>query len=337
MKITMKDIAEEAKVSIATVSHVLNNKPGRVSDAMREKIKKIAREKKYVTNHTARQLATNKSNTIGIIVPDLENYFFASMVSRLQAKMRERGYFVLVVTSNDEISNDLEGIRLLVSRGIDLLAISVSNAAQNHPEEYLSMLEDLSVPAIMIDRIIKEFKGSKIRFDDFSGMNKLTEYIIDNHHRKIAFLNGDMNMARTAGRIQGFLASMEAHGCAVDQKKDIYDGDYSFESGYALFDAIYDQHIYTAIIAANDMMAYGLMNRAIERGLTLPDDISISGYDNVIFSEMLNPSLTTVNQDMNSLMDEVLRIIDLSLKDPHYSENIVIDTQLIIRNSVGTI
>ncbi|MBO1265108.1 LacI family DNA-binding transcriptional regulator [Proteiniclasticum sp. SCR006] len=336
MKITMKDIAEEAKVSIATVSHVLNNKPGRVSDAMREKIKKIAREKKYVTNHTARQLATNKSNTIGIIVPDLENYFFASMVSRLQAKMRERGYFVLVVTSNDEIRNDLEGIRLLVSRGIDLLAISVSNAAQNHPEEYLSMLEDLSVPAIMIDRIIKEFKGSKIRFDDFSGMNKLTEYVIDNHHRKIAFLNGDMNMARTAGRIQGFLASMEAHGCAVDQK-DIYDGDYSFESGYALFDAIYDQHTYTAIIAANDMMAYGLMNRAIERGLTLPDDISISGYDNVIFSEMLNPSLTTVNQDMNSLMDEVLRVIDLSLKDPHYSENIIIDTQLIKRNSVGSI
>lgn len=336
MKITMKDIAEEAKVSIATVSHVLNNKPGRVSDAMREKIKKIAREKKYVANHTARQLATNKSNTIGIVVPDLENYFFASMVSRLQAKMRERGYFVLVVTSNDEISNDLEGIRLLVSRGIDLLAISVSNAAQNHPEEYLSMLEDLSVPTIMIDRIIKEFKGSKIRFDDFSGMNKLTEYVIDNHHRKIAFLNGDMNMARTAGRIQGFLASMEAHGCAVDQK-DIYDGDYSFESGYALFDAIYDQHIYTAIIAANDMMAYGLMNRAIERGLTLPDDISISGYDNVIFSEMLNPSLTTVNQDMNSLMDEVLRVMDLSLKDPHYSENIVIDTQLVIRNSVGTI
>ena len=336
MKITMKDIAEEAKVSIATVSHVLNNKPGRVSDAMREKIKKIAKEKKYVTNHTARQLATNKSNTIGILVPDLENYFFASMVSRLQTKMRERGYFVLVVTSDDEVRNDLEGIRLLVSRGIDLLAISVSNAAQNHKEDYLSMLEDLSVPTVMIDRIIKEFKGSKIRFDDFSGMNKLTEYVIDNHHRRIAFLNGDMNMARTAGRVQGFLAAMEEHGCAVDQK-DLYDGDYSFQSGYDLFDAIYDQHIYTAIIAANDMMAYGLMNRAIERGLTLPEDISISGYDNVIFSEMLNPSLTTVNQDMNSLMDEVLRVMDLSLKDPHYSENIVIDTQLVIRNSVDTI
>lgn len=333
MKITMKDIAEEAKVSIATVSHVLNDKPGRVSDAMRKKIIAIANEKKYVPNYTAKQLATNRSNAIGIIVPDLENYFFASLVSRLQSEMRKRGYFLLVVTSDDETKNDLEGMKLLVSRGIDLLVLAVSNEAHHSSKEYLAAIKDMPVPVIMIDRIIDEYAGPKIRFNDFSGMNKLTDYVILNHHKKIAFLNGDMNMARTAGRIKGFLSSMDDHGLHVDQK-DIYDGDYSFDSGYDLFDEIYDQGIYTTIIAANDMMAYGLMKRALERGLSLPDDLSITGYDDVQFSEMLNPTLTTVNQDMSKLVHETLRITDILLKDKSYAENIVIDTQLIIRNSV---
>ena len=336
MKVTLKDIALEANVSITTVSHVINNKPGRVSDAMREKIMSIAKEKKYVPNYTAKQLVTRKSNAIGIIVPDLENYFFASMVSRFQSAMRDQGYFVLVVTSDDDVENDINGIELLVSRGVELLLVAVSNNAHNHVDTYLSEFKSLSIPTIMLDRIIDQYEGPKIRFNDLDGMTALTNYVVSQNHTNIAFVTGDQNKFRTASRAQGFLQSMTSHNLVVHES-DIYDGNYSYESGYELFDKIYDQMKYTAIIAANDMMAYGLMKRAFEKGLNIPEDISITGYDNVKFSEMLNPTLTTVHQNMDLMISESLRLIKILLKDKSYNENVILDTQLIHRNSVKRI
>ncbi|NLC42506.1 MAG: LacI family transcriptional regulator [Erysipelothrix sp.] len=336
MKITMKDIAKQANVSIATVSLVLNHKPGRVSDEMREKILRLAKEMNYVPNQMAKQLVTQKSNAIGIIVPDLENYFFASLVSRLQNEMRKRNIFVLIVTSGDEIEEDIKGIDLLISRGVDLLILTVSNHAHNNTQRYLQKLQHLPVPAIMVDRIIEEYQGPKIQFNDFDGMIKLTNYVISQNHKKIAFINGDRKMARTAGRTQGFLSAMKDANLNVSQD-DIYDGNYSYESGYDFFDEIYDQNRYTSIIAANDMMAYGLMKRAFERELHIPEDISICGYDNVKFSEMLNPTLTTVNQNLDDLIKEILILIEKLLKDRHYTESIVLDTELMVRNSVKKI
>lgn len=333
MKTTLKDIAREAKVSITTVSLVLNHKPGRVSDEMREQILKIAQDLNYVPNHTAKQLVTKKSNAIGIVVPDLENYFFASLVSRLQSEMRSRNNFVLIATSGDEIEEDLKGIDLLVSRGIDLLIVAISNHAHNEAERYVEKLGKLPIPVIMVDRIIEEYLGPKIQYNDFDGMMKLTNYVLSQNHQKIAFINGDRNMARTAGRTQGFLSAMKAAKLTVSPG-DIFEGNYAYEDGYAFFDQIYDQHKYTSIIAANDMMAYGLMKRAFERHLEIPKDISICGYDNVIFSEMLNPTLTTVNQNMNGLIQEILRLIEILQENHLYTENVVLDTELIVRKSV---
>ncbi|CAM3633302.1 LacI family DNA-binding transcriptional regulator [Erysipelothrix urinaevulpis] len=333
MKVTMKDIAKEADVSITTVSLVLNHKPGRVSNEKRQEILDIAKAMNYVPNLSAKQLVTQKSNSIGIVVPDLENYFFATLVTNIQNSMRDKDIFVMIAATGDKVDQDLKGIELLVSRGVDLIVLAVSNEAANQPDRYLQKFSETNTPIIMVDRIIDEYDGTKIQYNDAIGMYKLTNHVLSKQHTKIAYIKGDRYMLRNAGRTEGFVRAMQDQGINVSNDQ-IYEGNFSYESGYELFDTIYNQHHYTAIIAANDMMAYGLLKRANERNIKIPDDISITGYDNVIFSEMLTPSLTTVNQNMVELNDELIRLIMIQLDNPHHTETIILNPELVIRNSV---
>ena len=166
MKVTIKDIAKKAGVSVSTVSLVLNDRPCRVAQQTRDTIKDIAKQYNYKVNQTARSLVTRKSNILGLIIPDIENLFFSALCKRMEEYLRELGYALMIVNSNDHAADDSMLIDLLVSRGVDGLGITVSNESYQD-ETIRKKLASLSIPYVMIDRmqaIAKLCSSSSWRF-----------------------------------------------------------------------------------------------------------------------------------------------------------------------------
>ena len=333
--VTLKDVAKKANVSVATVSNVLNNKKGRVSEETRAQIIKLANEMGYVTNLSARQLVTQKSNTIGIVVPSLSNYFFSSVVTRIQSALHEKNYILLMTISNDSVENDLKGIQYLISRGVEAIVMAASNHARKEEARYIEAFDKVGGPIIMVDRVLGNFEGPKIRFDDQNGMYDLTSYVINQGHRKIAFVDGDYSTVRIHGRLHGFKKAMEAHNVEVDESL-IFPGDYSFETGYKIAPDVLNSKP-SAVMLANDMMAYGFIKYLIETNQSHEFPVSITGYDDVVFSQMTHPTLTTVSQNIDAMVNEVLKMLERVLEGDVPNEDVIIPTQVIIRESVKKI
>ena len=294
----------------------------------------IAKELNYVPNHSARQLVNKQSNTIGLIVPDLENMFFSSFVKKFQEIFLKEDYFVLVANSNDNYKNDLKLINMLISKGVDALVIAPSIDASMNEDEYLKHLDGVFLPYIVIDRVFDNLKGNSVMFDNELGMYMATKSVINHNHKNIAFINGDT--IRTGGktRFEGFKRAMDEAGLALP-KQGVFKGSYTFESGYNLAkEIIEDPNNYTAVVASNDLNAYGFMKKANELGLRIPEDISIVGYDNLIFSSMLNVPLTSVHQNIDEFVKETTKLLGKVMKNDKSSGKVVLKPKLVERKSV---
>lgn len=334
VKVRLIDIAQLADVSVATVSLVLNNKPNRISKNKRAEIEKIAKELNYIPNLSARQLVNRQSNTIGLIVPDLENMFFSSYVKKFQKMCLKQDYFVLVADSNDNYRNDLDLIDLMISKGVDAIVVAPSIDAAANDKEYISHLKRLRIPYVVIDRVFNDSAINSVSFDNELGMYLATKLVIKNNHKKIAFINGDDINTDRKIRYNGFKKAVLEENLDINEA-DVFNGSYTFESGYKTFgDIIKKSSDYSAVVAANDLIAYGVMKKANELGIRIPEDISIVGYDNLIFSSMLNVPLTTVDQNINMFVKETGNLIKKIIKDKSYIETIVLQPKLLVRTSV---
>ncbi|MBU3137113.1 LacI family transcriptional regulator [Clostridium gasigenes] len=336
MKVKLKDIANEANISISAVSLVLNDKPCRISKERKELIKQIAKDRNYTPNINARSLVTNQTKTFGLIIPDIENFFFSRLTKSIEIYCRKFGYTLIIVNSNDEFKEDLNLIDLLLSRGIDGLFITISNSSYSHEEEVSSKLKLLTIPYIMVDRVFDRLSCNQVYFDNVKGAYLATKHLINQGHTKISCIINPINSKNTISRFEGYRKAMEYYGLKINEEY-IIQGDYRIQSGYDAGTVVINNNT-TAVFVSNDMMTLGLLKRLREENINIPENFSIVSYDNLLNEFMLDVEITSIDQKVSKLgitaCDLMLNLIQNKELKP---EKICLNPELIIKKSVKKI
>lgn len=336
MKVTIKDIAKEAGVSIGAVSLVLNGKKCRVSQETKDRIFEVAKRNNYVVNQAARSLVTKESKILGLIIPDIENLFFSKLAKELEILCRSFGYFLIVVNSDDKLESELNLIRLLESRNIDGLFIVVSNESYAQQEAMENTLSSLTIPFIMIDRTYSDFNCNKVYFDDRLGVSMAIHNLYENGHRKIACIAGGDDNTQKSTRLESYYDVMKELNCEVKDNY-VFQGDYRFESGYLAGKYFQDCDI-TGIFICNDMMSLGYMKYLDESNSKIPDKISIISYDNVFYPLISGIKITSIEQNVKELVQNAMEVLvsNIANKDNEKQE-ICLKPLLIKQDSVKKI
>ena len=288
MAVTLRDVARLAGVSPGAVSQVLNGKPHRISPETCEQIRQAAAQLRYVPNQNAVTLVTGQSQAMGVVIPDIRNLFFAELVSGVEAVALEAGWNIVITSSSDKSALALANFRTLAARDVGaILLVPASDADETLAMEYRQAIRDYGRPVVQVDRIIPDLGVSLTAIHQRRGAKLAMEHLLDLGHRRVACVLGPTNTC--APRLSGVQEACAQRGIAL-RERDLYPGAYTMESGYAVADAILEGD-YTAVFCFNDMMAYGFYKRCRERGISIPHDLSVMGFDGVLFPTIWrNPS-----------------------------------------------
>lgn len=335
MSITIKEIAQLAGVSKTTVSKVLNNKDESISQATREKIQKIVKENNYVQNKLAQSLVTKKTNTIGLLIPDIRNPFFTEISRGVEDKAHEEGYNIILCNTDEDSEKEYKGIVTLLGRMIDGIIFAASSDTNRKNVNY----SNITIPTVLIDKSVNinlgNLKGT-IKLDNFQGAYMATKYLLDNGHRKILNLCGPLNEI-TSDRLEGYKKALYEYG--IEYREDlVVEGKYKIEWGYNFIKNIVNKD-FSAIFCGNDLIAIGVIKGLEEMGLNVPNDVSVVGFDDIQIASLITPSLTTIRQpayDIGYKASEIL-IRDLENNDIKDLDTLVFKPELIVRSSTKNI
>ncbi|MBU3190368.1 LacI family transcriptional regulator [Clostridium bowmanii] len=328
--VTMKDIAEMAGVSKATVSMVMNKKDASISENTREKILRIAKEMSYIPNSIARSLSTKKSGSIGIILPDITNPFFSEMARAIEDEAERLEYNIIICNTDNDKDKEEKYIELLISKLIDGV-IFMSGGKSNAS---ITILKNNNVPFVLVDRYIEGYK------DDYGvfclnkqGVKNGIKYLYEKGNRKIVFVKGRENLEISKQRVEGYIEAMKDY--EIYDEKYIYEGDFNVDGGImATEKIIHSFKNLDAIFYSNDMMALGGMKILLRNGYKIPEDISVVGFDNIHISEVIEPELTTISQPIYIMGKKACSIlINLIKGELPPEKQLYFETKLIIRGT----
>ncbi|QSF46224.1 LacI family DNA-binding transcriptional regulator [Paenibacillus tianjinensis] len=297
MNPTIKDVAQKANVSIATVSRVLHNLGG-YSDKTKQKVDQTIKELKYQPNAIARGLINKRTQTIGVLFPDVSSAFSSDLLHGIDEFVHNHNYSVVVCNTDQDGKRTLKYLQLLREKQVDGILFS-SEALK---KEYYDLLEDMRIPVVLISSQTDFPNVPYVKINDFQAAYDAVDYLIIKGHRRIAMISGTRGdpIAGTP-RIEGYRKALEAHGIAFNSSYLTY-GDFMYESGSRAMKTILQKAPeVTAVFAASDEMAIGALSTAIQHGLNVPEDISIMGYDDLRLARMVNPPLTTVRQPLHDI------------------------------------
>ncbi|WP_171014900.1 LacI family DNA-binding transcriptional regulator [Culicoidibacter larvae] len=334
MGITIKDIAKQANVSVTTVSLVMNNKADHISEKTKQKIFQVVEEMDYKPSQVARSLVTSKSKTIALIVPDISNPFFSEIAKGISDVLYQEGYNLFLSTSYDNIEQELQSITSLAEYSIDGLIISTVNT---NDSQYEAVLSKLNIPLILLDRhsVLKRY--TSIGVADKDGGYQATQYLLDKGHKQIACITGNADIRNLQERLAGYREALEQHGVAFNEKL-VEHAELTIEGGYMATKNILEKQAVSAIFACNDLMALGVYQAALERGLKIPEHLSVVGFDDIPLSKYLNPKLTTMHQPIYQIGTAAANSILAAVIDGKTKpEDIVFDLHLVERDSVSTL
>lgn len=333
MGVTIKDIAKEAKVSIATVSRVINNKEDGVGKDTRENILKIMEKHNYVPSSLARGMVTKKTHIIGLILPDINNPFFPGIVRGAEDAASKYGYNIILCNTDDKEEKEIEHIQILKEKSVD--GVIYTSTLENKGEN-IELFKKYKIPLVSMDRNGPLDEVPFISTDGEIGMYKLVEYLIQNGHTQIAYISGKKGMYGEYKRLRGYKKALSKYNIPIVQELIKY-GDYKISGGIKCMEELLEENLkFTAVASENDLMAIGALEVLNNRGIRVPDEISVTGFDNIFLTKVTFPKITTVAQptyEMGySAVELLLKIIN---KEELPSKQIILNTNLIIRNSVA--
>lgn len=332
--VTIKEIAKKAKKTEAAVSMALNDKPG-VSDETRLRIKRIAEEMGYMPNIIARELSTQVSRTIGLMIPELENPFFAGFATHVNDYLQKNEYRMMVTLSSQSMETEHTKIADLISRRVDGIII-VPVTDQLGSVTYSELLEKSRIPFIFATSYYPAWKAPCVMCDLTMGERLGYDYLLKLGHRRILFIGTNPLSPSNSRRIKGAYEACEKFGLAPEQIVTINSIEYpDFNRAYIFTRELLRRgHDFTAITAINDIMALGVLKALHEAGVNVPGDISVMGYDNLIFSEISQIPLTTIEQDINKI---AVKSVDALLGRHIVEDELQIKPRLILRSSVSPV
>lgn len=304
-KVTLKEIAREVGLSPAAVSLVLNGRPCRISEESRRRIREVSRLRGYVPDQIARSLVTQRSSTVGLVVPNIESRLFSSLARNLELGCRRRGYALLITNSDDDPDNDAGLVRMLVQRGVDgLLLVASDDLAPS--DRLVSDLSSSPVPFVLVDRSIAGLACDQVRFDGERGGYLATRRLVEAGHRRVGcIVNARSHTGRE--RLDGYLRALSEAG--VEPRAEYVAGStYHFEDAYEASARLVASDA-TAFFASSDNIALGLLRRLFERGVRVPADVSVVGYDSTLADTLFDPELTSVEQNAAELAEAALGLL----------------------------
>lgn len=335
MAVTLKFLSEQCNLSVTSVSLILNGKEVRVADDKKQQVLKLAKEYNYMPNSLAVGLVTKKSKTVGLILPDITNSFFAEIARSLEQSFTEVGYSTILCNTNDKLNEENKYARLLYSKGVDALVVCPTIESMDKCE-YVSEFIDAGKCVVAFDRYSPDMDCSTVTCDNYGGSVTAVNYLIGCGHRRIGCIAGSPNSPSAQKRINGYRDALVSAGIDIDESL-IFFGDYQFNSGYSCGKQLLQKDI-TAVFVCNDLMAYGFYRAAKELGKKIPEDVSVMGFDDLFFSSMLDVPLSSVRQNTDALANTIFDLVSKALtKSKSPVKHIVLDTQISLRDSVKTI
>ncbi|MET3136306.1 LacI family transcriptional regulator [Undibacterium sp. GrIS 1.2] len=328
---TMKQVAEKARVSTTTVSHVINNTRV-VSEDARERVLSVIQELRYIPSAVARSLKNDKTQTLGMMIPNNSNPYFAEVIQGIEDESFRLGYNIILCNSYDDPKKQAAYTRVLMEKRIDGL-ILVSSGIDL---ELTQLLADEAIPKVLVDREVPGVAADFIEADHEQGGYLATKYLLDLGHRRIACVSGPKTLLPSGDRVSGYLRALKEAG--VDYNSDyLAHSDFTSQGGFSAFQQLLAlPNRPTAIFASNDLMAIGGLCAAQQAGMRIPDELSVVGYDDIALASFSTPPLTTIAQpkyEIGVLTARVLvnRILNAEL--PFRRE--MLQTELIMRQSTG--
>ncbi|HNP17812.1 MAG TPA: LacI family DNA-binding transcriptional regulator [Fulvivirga sp.] len=335
-QVTIKDIARELGISPSTVSRALKDHPD-ISAGTKKAVTELAEKLNYTPNSIALSLRQSKSNTIGVIIPEIIHFFFSTVISGIEDIAYDAGYSVIVSQSNESFEREVLNTKALYNNRVDGMLISLSRETVNY--EHLQFIHDRGMPMVFFDRIAEGINCSKVIVDDFGGSFEATEHLIKQGYKRIAHLSGPTSLAISQNRLNGYKAALEKNNMVFDEKIVMRD--------HASEDEQMAKRLTTkllsssnppdALFAINDVAALGAMLAAKEKGLKIPGDFAIVGFSNWRFTELTEPPMTTVNQPGFELGQEAARLLikEIESKEGESVEVVTktLTTKLVVRGT----
>lgn len=330
---TIYDIARKLNIAASTVSRALNNNPI-VSEATRQLIEKTAHEMGYRPNTMAANFRTKKSNTIGIILPLINRHFFSSVISGVEDIAYRNGFTVAISQSNDNFEKEEKIVHTFFSNRVDGVIISIG--MQTKTFDHLRLISERDIPLVFFDRITDEIEAHKIVVDDYNGAYKATRHLIEQGGTRIAHIGGPLNLRIYEDRLKGFMDAVRDAGLVVDESMLIHNSLSRDDGTQAITVLMSGATKPDAIFCANDTTALSVILYLRGRGIRVPQEVSIVGFSNEPFSEVVTPSISTIRQpgfEIGRKAAELLISQIRSKEKPHSYQKIVMPTELIIRES----
>ena len=338
VKISIKDVAKDSGLSIATVSNALTgNRP--VSKKSLKKVKKSAKELQYNPNIFAQSLKNKKTRTLGVIVPHLNNPFFSEIIDSMLIKAKEKDYILLIGLTNYGNEEEQKQVKKLISYKVDGL-IFICGFDNN---EFINNLyRNCDIPLLLVDRDSSNKNISKILVDNISAMKKATNYICKFGHKKIGYLSFSFERQKTIrDRYYGFISALKENRIKLNKNLYIYDNrirrSHEIEDTYRVINEfIKGDNLPTAFVTVEDYFAIGLISALNDNGYEVPKDVSVIGYDDLVIGRYSKPKLTTVYQPKRLFGTEAVKLIFSMIENQNFrKKKIVLQTKIIERESIA--
>ena len=330
---TIREVAESAGVSYATVSHVINN-TRLVSPETRERVLAAMDALNYRPNALARSLRQGKTNTLGLVLPDSANPFFAEISRSIEDEAFKKGYSVFLCNTELDTQRELFYVDVLSKKQVDGIVF----VAAGDQADSLEFLVGRNMPVVMIDREVPSVEVDAVLTDNQLGGYLATRHLLELGHQRIACISGPSSITPSAERMIGYRKALEEADLPYDEKL-ILRGDYHAQSGMEITHSILKMNPRpTAIFALNDLMALGALRAAAEDGCTVPGDLAVVGYDDLEIARFTNPPLTTIAQPKKEIGVKAIELlVDRISRKDRSPTRLVLPPELIVRRSTQSI
>jgi len=331
-QVTIKDIAQKLSISTSTVSRALKNHPD-ISLKTREAVQELAKLLGYKPNLIALNLKHSRTNTIGVIMPEVQHYFFSTILNGIEEIAYKHDYSVMVFQSNESYMREVLNTQTMLANRVDGVLASISK--NTHDFSHFQQLIDNEIPLVLFDREIESLHADSVIVDDYTGAYHAVDHLLSRGCKRIAFYSAPQHLLIGKNRLEGYKAALEHHHLAFDPDL-VYSCD-TFEQAVKISKSVLKkQNRPDAIFAVNDLTAIGAMKVAIQLGLKIPEDIRFVGFENSRSAWIIEPELTTVDQFGFEMGKKATELLLKRIKQDTFefkTEKQVAKTQLIIRGT----
>ncbi len=325
---TIYQVAERAGVSLSTVSRVLNGKAS-VNKVLKERVEKAVKELNYRPNSVARSLANNRTDSVGVLVPELNAPFFGDLMQAVESTLRAADKHVIISVGRNCLETEKDAVEFLISRNCDALIMH----AEALPDEYLLELNQSKLPVALVNRQVEGLPDACTSLDNEKGGYLATRHLLELGHKDIAYISGPTDKCDASLRLEGHKRALSEAGLPTNPQL-IFNGDYSEEDGkIGLLELMARDVPFTALVCANDWMASGAISCARDLGMSLPHDLSVVGFDDVVFAHHVFPRLTTVSNPIAEMAEMSAKYILNKVYGQANNVQLYFEPSLVVRES----